>query len=800
VSNTVPGPPASVLASVLAASPSHPYDPATQARRATFSGSNFPDLPSLTTDVVALPQYAYLDANVEVAGTLTSNGWATGAVVTITAAYTPGPAIAVVLADASGGAFTVTLPDATQAGFVPGQRYTVKKTDASSNVVTLAASAGQLIDGASTQAISPAQSAISVVFTGAAWEVTSGGSAIGTNAIGGVTVSGTPSTGEVLTATGPAAADWQAVTASSIGPVAVTGTPVLGQVVMATSPTAAQWATQPVDWLNVVTEFGAKADIRDLTACAITSGTNTLTCSTGNFTAADVGKVAYVYGAGTAGAPLITTVAGFTSSTTITLTANAATTVASGNAFVGTDDTAAWQNALTAVPANGGVVYLPAGHSYISATLSASVSGTIIAGGGWGSQIRYSGSTATPCINATTASSRVFIRDIRISQVDPTAAGTAVDESNFASSATERVLIDGGGGSGVPPLTGVDMNGASCHYNAVRDCRISYSGASGMGVAVRGTSHSNTLDNCRLVPGASAGSASSGIYITNAHSTTLIHPDVEQSAGNGIFLDTAAHATTIINPYLESNNINLQISSGVIAPTVTGGTIESGVTANIQDNGSIGLNIQNAWPNSSTNTYNHVVWPNTDLFTVNGVQVPHNNRQPGDLSLIAWNYDPILGVNSTIAVNGTIYLLGIVLRYAQTITNLAAYLSVAATTATASENFLALVDSGGVIRGSTAAGAIDTATQSAGWLSHAMSAAYAAPAGRYWVACLFNAATPPTFARATGSNLGGVEAGNATAASFWVAVNGTGATALPGSFTMSSNTHTGAITACVGVS
>jgi hypothetical protein len=593
---------------------------------------------------------------------------------------------------------------------------------------------------------------------------------------------------------------WTAAAGSVISGVTVSGTPATGQVLAATSSSAASWENAPVDWLNVVTAYGAKADVRDLTACAITATQNILTCSTGNFTSADVGKVAYVYGAGAAGVPLITTVAGFTNSTTVTLTANAATSVASGNAFVGTDDTTAWQNALAAVPANGGTVYLPAGRSYVSSTLSAGVSGTVIAGGGWGSQIRWSGSTMTPAIKATSSSSRVFIRDIRISQVDPTAAGTTIDASNFASSTIGCVLIDSGGGSGVPPLIGIDMNGTNCHYNVARDCRINYSGTGSWGIAIRGTSHSNVVDNCRLIPGAAADSTSSGVYITNAHSTTLIHPDVENSPGNGIFLDTTAHATTIVNPYLEANNINLQISSGVIAPTLTGGTLQSGVVANIEDNGSVAPNIQNAWPNVSTSTYNHVVWPNTDLFTVNGVQVPTSRREPGDLGLIAWNYDPITCSNSSVAVNGMIYMLGIVVRYPQTITNLGIFLSAGASAPTSSQNFLALVDSGGTIRGSTAAGAIDSSLTSSGWLSHAMSASYAAPAGRYWVAGLFNASAPPSLARSTGSSLNGVEAGGVTAANFWVATNGTGATALPGSFTMSSNTHTGAITACVGVS
>jgi hypothetical protein len=73
VTSPVPGPPASVLSAVLRQSPSHPYDATdpTQRRRATFTaGSSLPDLPSLVTDVVFLPQDAFLDANVTIGGTL----------------------------------------------------------------------------------------------------------------------------------------------------------------------------------------------------------------------------------------------------------------------------------------------------------------------------------------------------------------------------------------------------------------------------------------------------------------------------------------------------------------------------------------------------------------------------------------------------------------------------------------------------------------------------------------------------------------------------------------------------------
>jgi len=60
---------------------------------------------------------------------------------------------------------------------------------------------------------------------------------------------------------------------------------------------------------------------------AITSGMNIFTSSVVTFTAADVGKSIVINGAGASGAPLATTIAGFTNSTTVTLTANASTTV-----------------------------------------------------------------------------------------------------------------------------------------------------------------------------------------------------------------------------------------------------------------------------------------------------------------------------------------------------------------------------------------------------------------------------------------------------------------------------------------
>ena len=72
----------------------------------------------------------------------------------------------VVLANGTGGAFTVTLPVSPTAG----QRYSVKKTDASINAITVVGSAGN-IDGASTASLVTQYQSIDAVWDSANWWV-----------------------------------------------------------------------------------------------------------------------------------------------------------------------------------------------------------------------------------------------------------------------------------------------------------------------------------------------------------------------------------------------------------------------------------------------------------------------------------------------------------------------------------------------------------------------------------------------------------------------------------------------------
>lgn len=449
------------------------------------------------------------------------------------------------------------------------------------------------------------------------------------------------------------------------------------------------------------------------------------------------------------------------------------------------DDTAAIAAALAAVPANGGTVYFPPGSYLISAPLVASVTGTQIVGGGWGSQLLFDGSVASTAISAT-GNIRCFIRDLRISQTNTSHVGTALDISQCNSSVIERVLIDGGGG-GVAPLRGVVLNAATCFYNEVRCSRINYGGTASTGITITGGANSNTVLDCRIIP-QSDNAASSGIYISGAHSNTLIHPDIEHAAGNGIWLDTGAHGTTIINAYCEANGINLRLSSGVIAPTVVGGTYQTGTASNVQDNGSVSPAIVNAWPNSGTSSYSHVALTSVDAFSINGVPMPPAGAQPSDQNLIAWSYDPALASNSTaLSATGVLHLVRVNLRYAATITNVLYQVNTVGSSLTAGECFVGIYDSTGTLRGTSASQSTAWAATT-GLYTTALTAPYAAPAGTYYVAILANGTTGPALARSNGlAGAGATLNAGLTAATYRAATNGSGNTTLPASITLASN-------------
>ena len=118
----------------------------------TFSAS--PVVPSPSTSTHATNK-SYVDTAVAQTATVKS------------ADYIATTSDGAILVNASGGAVIITLPTAVGST----RAYSVKKTDASANTVTVATTGGQTIDGGATATIAVQYVAVSVVSDGSNWFV-----------------------------------------------------------------------------------------------------------------------------------------------------------------------------------------------------------------------------------------------------------------------------------------------------------------------------------------------------------------------------------------------------------------------------------------------------------------------------------------------------------------------------------------------------------------------------------------------------------------------------------------------------
>lgn len=122
--------------------------------------------------------------------------------------------------------------------------------------------------------------------------------------------------------------------------------------------------------------YGATGDGIEAYDCSMTSGSSVLTVGAGRFVSEDVGKIIVVCGAASGGTDLVTTIAGYTSSTSITLGASASTTISDTTFKYGTDDTNPIQAAILECISNGGgKVWIPNGFYFIGGALKTNVDG-----------------------------------------------------------------------------------------------------------------------------------------------------------------------------------------------------------------------------------------------------------------------------------------------------------------------------------------------------------------------------------------------------------------------------------------
>ncbi|MFJ3794925.1 hypothetical protein ACIPSJ_01415 [Streptomyces sp. NPDC090088] len=162
--------------------------------------------------------------------------------------------------------------------------------------------------------------------------------------------------------------------------------------------------------------------------------------------------------------------------------------------------------------------------------------------------------------------------------------------------------------------------------------------------------------------------------------------------------------------------------------------------------------------------------------------------RPADQGLLAWTMDPASCTPSGSSLSaGYIYFTKIILRNAATIASLCAVVGTAGSTLTSGQCLAGLYSTSGTRLAVTAD--MSTTWNSAGDKSMALTSSYAAAAGSYYIALLFNGTTSPVFA--AGSSLGAsFTPGNAhlSAGSYRFCRSGSGQTSLPASFTMSGAT------------
>ncbi|MHA3054664.1 hypothetical protein E0H77_12485 [Acinetobacter sp. ANC 4633] len=141
-------------------------------------------------------------------------------------------------------------------------------------------------------------------------------------------------------------------------------------------------------------DFGGKGDAISGADGAITSGAATFTSSSASFVSTDVGKAIEVNGAGSSGAPLLTTISAFNSATSVTLAVNASTTVSEATYTYGTDNTSAINSWLSAI--QNGTGYIPYGKYMFTSALTLPNSFTSITGAGkYNSIFVYAGTNTT---------------------------------------------------------------------------------------------------------------------------------------------------------------------------------------------------------------------------------------------------------------------------------------------------------------------------------------------------------------------------------------------------------------------
>ena len=167
---------------------------------------------------------------------------------------------------------------------------------------------------------------------------------------------------------------------------------------------------------------------------------------------------------------------------------------------------------------------------------------------------------------------------------------------------------------------------------------------------------------------------------------------------------------------------------------------------------------------------------------------PPNIWTPQDNNLLLATGDPWAATTNNTLVAGTLYLVKLPIRYALTLTY-TWFLVATAGSGSSTGSFTGLYSSSGTLL--TGSSDIGTALASAGPAQLTLTTAQALAAGSFvWAALLVNMPGMPALRSGVGTTGGPVNVGLTAATARW-AVNGTGLTSLPSTFTPSGNSLSG---------
>lgn len=332
--------------------------------------------------------------------------------------------------------------------------------------------------------------------------------------------------------------------------------------------------------------FGAVADAVYTAKASGTAGSMTLTDTvTTPFTPTMVGKPIVIVGAGTAGAPLVTTVSGYTSSSNITLGNSIVTAVTDAEAIVGTDDTVAIAKAIAYATKRGKAVMLDG--CYISGPQALPPNCTIVGNNGatvylkpgsaTTSKYLFSASSISPaaCHNITIDSltlnglrefqrnsgTNAVLEDITLLVYDNGAASAnpAPNNPRLRGTRFTNLVLLNAGRAGIYHKSATDGDSVisdititNCGYGMeILSSRNLFSNifirGMGIGIAVQGLfANHNVFTNViitecgwkTLVDGIAAPAGNASLYIVTGRNNTFNNLTISNSWGSGVFIQS----------------------------------------------------------------------------------------------------------------------------------------------------------------------------------------------------------------------------------------------------------------------